>query len=136
MKSHFDLNDEIFGQQFSNCTLDPEIFNHEAHLRLAWIHITKYGIDTAIENVSTQLINYTTALGASGKYNKTLTIAAVKAVNHFIGRSQSNNFADFIKEFPRLKTNFKDLMAKHYKIDIFKLPLAKTTYLEPDLLPF
>jgi hypothetical protein len=52
MNSHFELSDELFEEQFQNCQLNPALFNHEAHLRLAWIHITKYGIDKAIENIS------------------------------------------------------------------------------------
>jgi hypothetical protein len=75
-------------------------------------------------------------IGAADKYNKTLTIAGIKAVNHFIKRSQSHNFYDFIHEFPRLKNNFRELMRAHYSQDIFTLPSAKRKFLEPDLLPF
>jgi len=136
MEAHFNLNDELFEQQFATCTLDPAIFSHEAHLRLAWVHIKKYGVEKAVENICTQLVNFTIHLGAADKYNTTLTIAAVRAVNHFINRSAANNFYDFIQEFPRLKFNFKDLMASHYKTDIFKSPIAKRSYLEPESMAF
>jgi len=66
----------------------------------------------------------------------TLTIAASKAVAHFIQKSKSNSFHDFILEYPRLKNNFKDLMNAHYKIDIFNSAKAKKEFIEPDLLPF
>jgi len=136
MQNHLELVDNEFEAQFSNCSLDASLFNHEAHIRLAWIHITKYGVDQAISNVDAQLIKYVTSLGARDKYNKTVTIAAVKAVYHFIQKSESNSFKDFIKEFPRLKTNFKDLLSQHYSIDIFNLKNAKSSFLEPNLLPF
>ena len=136
MQNHLELVDNEFEAQFSNCTLDASLFNHEAHIRLAWIHITKYGVDQAISNVDAQLIKYVTSLGARDKYNKTVTIAAVKAVYHFIQKSESNSFKDFIKEFPRLKTNFKDLLSQHYSIDIFNSDTAKASFLEPNLLPF
>lgn len=43
MKTHHQLNDQQFEEQFQNCTFDPTLFTHEAHLRLAWIHkATKY----------------------------------------------------------------------------------------------
>ncbi|MEL6917758.1 MAG: hypothetical protein AAFO99_08515, partial [Bacteroidota bacterium] len=74
--------------------------------------------------------------GASDKFNKTVTIAATKAVYHFAQKSNTANFDGFIKEFPRLQHNFKDLMKAHYKIDIFTLERAKRIFLEPDLLPF
>ena len=136
MNNHYKFNDEEFEVQFENCTLDASLFNHEAHIRLAWIHITKYGVNQAISNVDAQLIKYVTSLGARDKYNKTVTLAAVKAVNHFIQKSKSNNFKDFISEFPRLKTNFKELLAQHYSIDIFNSSVAKSTFLKPNLSPF
>lgn len=136
MNAHFELSDDLFEEQFQNCSLDPALFNHEAHLRLAWIHISKYGEAKAIENITGQLYTYVVLLGAIDKYNKTLTIAAIKAVNHFTGRSGADNFADFIQQFPRLKFNFKELMGSHYGIDIFKSEMAKQHYLEPGLLPF
>jgi len=136
MEQHFNLTDTEFEQQFENCTLNPEIFSHEAHLRLAWIHIRKYGLETAIQNVSRQLIEFVDSVGARNKYNHTLTIAAIKAVSHFINRSSSDNFMDFIEEFPRLKFNFIDLINIHYKTDIFNSDKAKQEFIEPDLVPF
>lgn len=136
MDTHFAINDHEFERQFKDCTLNPAIFNHEAHLRLAWIHIKNYRIETAIDNICTQLVAYVDKLGARDKYNKTLSIAAIRAVYHFMLKSKSDNFRDFIAEFPRLKYNFKDLLSFHYAIDIFENEKAKYEYLEPDLLPF
>ncbi len=136
MNNHYQLTDTDFESQFSNSTLDASLFNHEAHIRLAWIHVTKYGVDKAVKNVNTQLVNYVASLGAQDKYNNTVTTAAVKAVYHFIQKSKSDNFKDFIEEFPRLKTNFKDLLSQHYSINIFNSENAKSSFLEPNLLPF
>jgi hypothetical protein len=136
MEIHHTLSDAEFEVQFSDCTLDPALFTHEAHLRLAWIHIKQYGIDQAIGKVNAQLLRFVTHVGASDKFNKTVTIAALHAVHHFIKRSATDNFQDFIQEFPRLKTDFKALMRAHYAVDIFKSNKAKVDYLQPDLLPF
>ena len=136
MESHFELSDALFEQQFENCTLNPAVFNHEAHLRLAWIHVRKYGVGPAIENICRQLTAYVDALGARDKFNKTLTVAAVRAVHHFISKSDADNFRDFIQQFPRLRNNFRELIAFHYQTDIFNSEAAKKEYMEPDLAPF
>lgn len=136
MEKHIQLTDLEFEKQFENRTLDPTLFSHEAHIRLAWIHINKYGIDKAIENVDSQLLKYATGLGFGDKYNKTVTIAAVKAVYHFYLKSKSDNFKDFIVEYPGLKDNFKDLLDSHYGFDIFRSQAAKKEFIDPDLLPF
>lgn len=136
MESHYELSNIEFENQFKNAALDPKLFNHEAHLRLAWIYIKNDGIDKAVEQVCNQIINYTNHLGAANKYNETVTIAAVRAVYHFYLKSRSDNFRDFINEFPRLKFNFKELLAQHYHVDIFNSEVAKSSFLAPDLLPF
>lgn len=136
MKSHFELNDIQFEQQFNSCELDPTLFTHEAHLRLAYIYIRAYGHDVAIKHVCNQLAAYVTHLGANDKYNITLTVAAVKAVYHFMQKSKADDFKGFITEFPQLKFEFKRLMQSHYDFDIFNSKKAKKTFLEPNLLPF
>lgn len=136
MEKHFELSDSEFEQQFISCELNPAYFSHEAHLRLAWININKYGIKQAEKNIQNQLQRFVESVGAKDKYNTTLTIAAIKAVYHFILQSHSDNFKSFITEFPRLKYNFKELINCHYGFDIYHSNLAKTKYLEPDLIPF
>lgn len=136
MKSHYDLTNAEFELQFDSCKLDSNLFSHEAHLRLAWIHITKYGIEKALINIQSQLTRYVTHMGESTKYNKTVTIAAIKAVHHFILKSKSDNFMDFIAEFPRLQNNFKGVMDSHYGVDIFNSEKARKEFISPDLLPF
>lgn len=136
MEEHYELNDREFEDQFSSCSLNPSLFSHEAHLRLAWIHIRKYGCTQAITNITSQLQQFVTFLGARDKYNETVTVAAVKAVNHFMVKSRTENFLSFISENPRLKSSFRELLGYHYITDIFVSEKAKKEFLEPELLPF
>jgi len=136
MENHFELTDCDFEKKFIRCELNPSNFTHEAHLRLAWINIKKYGIKQAEKNIQNQLQKFVEFVGAKDKYNMTLTLAAIKAVYHFILKSNADNFKDFIAEFPRLKYNFKELMDCHYGFDIYNSEKAKTEFLEPDLVPF
>ncbi len=136
MEKHFSLSDSEFKDQFIHCQLSPTLFTHEAHLRLAWININQSGIERAEEEIQIQLQNFVEFVGAKDKYNKTVTLAAIKAVYHFMLKSKADNFKDFIAEYPRLKTNFKDLLDCHYSFDIFNSNEAKINYLEPDLVPF
>ena len=48
-KHHLLTNDE-FEEKFESCTLPACYFTHEAHLRLAYIHIKKHGVKQAIKN--------------------------------------------------------------------------------------
>jgi len=136
MENHYQLNDEQFLLALEAATLNPKLFSHEAHLRLAYLLIYNNGIDKAIDICCSQIQNYANSLGAKDKFNKTVTVAAVKTVHHFMLKSETESFNDLMKEFPRLKNNFKDLLSQHYGIDIFNSEIAKSSFLEPDLLPF
>lgn len=67
MERHFKLSDSEFEKQFIDCKLDSSDFSHEAHLRLAWINISKYGIEKAIANIQTQLKRFVKSVGAQDK---------------------------------------------------------------------
>ncbi|MEP0262888.1 hypothetical protein [Dokdonia sp.] len=133
---HTQLTDTDFAEQFKNGSLNPEIFNHEAHLRLAWIYISTFGLKQAEHQIQDQLQKFVEIIGAKDKYHKTLTIVAIKIVNHFFQKSKSDNFTDFIDEYSQLKTDFKELINTHYSFDIFGSEKAKTEFLKPDLLLF
>jgi len=136
MKDHSALNDTDFVEQFANITLPPDLFNHEAHLRLAYLYITNYGIEEAIDKICIQIPQFAAKHGANDKFNKTVTVAAIKAVKHFMEKSNTKDFQSFITENPRLINNFKDLLGCHYQTDIFTSEKARKEYLEPELLPF
>lgn len=136
MLSHIDLSDNAFEVQFETCALDPSLFTHEAHLRLAWIHITKYGLSQARKNVESQIQRFVTHVGAQYKYHHTLTVSAIYAVHHFIRKSNTGTFPEFIIENPELLENFKGLINSHYSYNIFASEEAKEGYIEPDLVPF
>lgn len=71
MQPHYTLTDTAFEAAFADCTLPVEWFTHEAHLRLAWLHIKQYGLVKATENICNQLIQFTAFVGAQHKYNAT-----------------------------------------------------------------
>ncbi len=113
MEPHHILTDEAFEAQFADATLDPALFTHEAHLRLAWIHIRKYGEAVAIDNITQQLIRYVGQLGAADKYDAALTVAAIRAVGLFMDKREIGHFHDFIAAYPVLKSDFSAVLASH-----------------------
>ncbi|MFC5045465.1 hypothetical protein ACFSTE_18130 [Aquimarina hainanensis] len=134
MEAHSHLSNQEFERQFATCSLDPSLFSHEAHLRLAWIHIKKYGLAKAEENIQKQLQDFVAYVGAMDKYHVTITIMAIRAVDHFMKQSNTDNFQDFINESPQLKTDFKALVRSHYTNDIFTVAKARTEFVAPDIV--
>jgi len=129
---HKKLSDNEFEEQFKALNLSPEVFSHEAHLRLAWIHIRKYGVNQAEQNISNQLLAYVVKLGAADKYHTTVTIVAVRIVNHFMKKSECESFDEFIERYPELKSNFKELINKYYSFNVFNSEEARKSFIDPD----
>ena len=136
MKTHCSLTDDQFLHQLQMATLDVAFFNHEAHLRLAWIQLKRHDNKNAISKTCTLIQNYVQVLGAMDKFNKTLTVAAVEAVAHFMQKTEVRSFEVFIEANPQLTLNFKGLLQTHYSFDIFSSTSAKSDYLAPDLVLF
>ena len=136
MEKHFGLTDQEFLDQFMSCTLRPADFTHIGHLRLVWINIKMSGTEVAINEIQKQIKRFVEAAGATDKYHTTLTVAAIKTVDHFMAKSNSNTFMEFIIEFPILSSDFKGLLDQHYSSDILSSDLAKYQYVTPDLLSF
>lgn len=131
-----ELDDTEFGQQFENGTLPPALFDHLGHLRLAWIYLKRYGEGGAIEKACGDIRTYARIHGDGEKFHKTLTVASIKIVNHFVKRTGTEDFSIFILENPRLGHSFKELVGKHYSRAVLGSKEAKVDYLPPDLLPF
>lgn len=114
------LNDIDFLDQIENCTLSPELFTHEAQLRLSWILIEKYGLKVAtLKNCKIKEQFYIKALNST-KFNLPLTKAYTEILHYFIQKSAAKNFEKLLREFPRLKYDFKKLVKTHYGFDILK----------------
>ncbi|WP_405564318.1 hypothetical protein [Polaribacter sp. Asnod6-C07] len=136
MERHYKISDAEFETQFTENTFKPLWFTHEAHLRLAWIYITKYRKEIALEKYSKQLQDFANKYNAEGKYNATVTFASIQIMDAFIQNSDAYDFQDFINEFSQLKSNFKEIISTYYSGDVFTLKEAKQQVLQPDLKPF
>ncbi len=135
LTSHWQLGDAEFTGLFSNSQLPPVLFTHEAHLRLAYLHIQRYGIDEALETIPAQIASFVDRIGARDKFHMTLTIAAVKVIYHFMQRSSANDVKAFLAGCPELTHHFKDLIGRHYSAEALSYANARVQYTEPDLLP-
>jgi len=89
-------DDRDFRTSFEACAVTPAAFNHEAHLRLAYIYLVEHGLPGAQEHMRQALLSFIKANGVpASKFHETLTCAWVLAVSHFMRRAASASFAEF-----------------------------------------
>ncbi len=115
-----ELTDKQLITEIENCTFPPEALSHEVLLRMAYILIKKYGLETAIKKNCEIKENYFINALSNDKFNYTLTKAYTEIVHHFMENSATKTFDRLLKEFPRLQYNFKDLVKTHFGYNILK----------------
>ncbi len=114
------LTDRDLVEKIKNCTLEPEMFNHESMLRLTWILINEHGVEKATEKNIELKKNYFSNVLPDYKFHKELTIAYTEILYHFMKKTPSKDFEKLLQEFPRLRHNFKKLVKTHFGYDILK----------------
>ena len=135
-EKHYRFSDEVYEQKFREIKFPPLYFSHEAHLRLAYIHLKKYGLEQSVKNMCSQIYDFAIKYGATMKFNATVTYASLQIMNHYMAEAECGSFPDLMKEFPHLLIDFKAEIQKYYSWDVFRSQEAKAQIHEPDLRPF
>lgn len=136
MEKHYRFSDDVYEQKFRESKFPPLYFSHEAHLRLAYIHLERYGLEQSIENMCTQIYDFAIKYGATMKFNATVTYASLQIMYYYMEKGESTSFSELMQEFPNLLLDFKTEIQKYYSWDVFRSPEAKAKIHQPDLKPF
>ncbi len=133
---HLEVSDEQFIKDMEQGGFPPNLFTHEAHIRLAWLYLNQFDEEMAIEKTCQTIQNFDQLHGDGTKFHLTLTVASVKVVHHFKKKSNATSFIGFINENPRLNNAFKSSILKQYGTNPLNLENAKAKFIAPDQLPF
>lgn len=126
--------DRQFRLAFDACTIAPSEFNHQAHVRLAYIYLTEGDANSAVQKMRDALLKFLEHNNVPrSKFHETLTRAWVLAVQHFMNRSTSTSAADFIAKNPELLDS--KIMLTHYSASVLFSADARASFVEPDLDP-
>ena len=128
------LSDSTFITQFENLSLNPENFNHIGHLRLCWLYLNQYELESAIEKTCTGIQLYATSLGAKEKFHRTITEFLVRMINDRNQMDPCSSFDVFLDKNEDLVTDALSLLEQYYSNDLLDSPAARISYLKPDLI--
>jgi hypothetical protein len=135
MAHQLSADDRRFREDFEACRIQPDAFDHRAHVRLAYMYLAENNVDRALSLMRDALLVFIAHNGIpAAKYHETLTRAWILAVHHFMSTSDAAASADaFIDDNPRL-LNTK-IMMSHYSAAALFSPEARATFVEPNLDP-
>ena len=129
------MQDSEFLKQFEAHTLDSSYFDHYGHLRLAWLYLNMHTLDVAIAKVTTGISSYATSLGATDKFQHTLSEAIVRIMALRLQVDTPDDFAGFLASNPDLVENIPGVVGSYYTQETLYSDLAKVQFVEPDLRP-
>lgn len=127
--------DAEFKHQFEACEIAAGGFNHEAHIRLAYIYLAENDTESSITLMRASLKRFLQHNNVDPmKYHETLTRAWILAVHHFMNKTgHCSSTGEFIARHPEmLDTN---IMMSHYSADVLFTDAAREAFVEPNLDP-
>jgi hypothetical protein len=131
----YPLDDSSFISQFENQTLDPVHFSHTGHIRIAWLYLNAFEFENARQKVCSGIKRYAESLGATDKFNLTLTDALVKIIARRMEPMSAPTWPSFLQENQDLFDNALGILGEYFSPDILFSEAAKIRLLPPDVRP-
>ena len=117
-------------ESFEAGSINPDDFDHEAHVYVAWLYLERYPVTEAIDRFTAALRRLTAKLGIPGKYHETITWfyllliaerrAAATSGGWFPFRSENEDICDGAATLQRFYS--KEVLASERAREHFLLP--------------
>lgn len=126
------MTDQELVGAFEACTLPLSSFQHEQHVRLAYLYLSEQPLLDAMARFVTNLKRYASAAGANNLYHETITLALLLIINERMARNAAADFPDFVSANPDLLSWQPSVLDLYYDSETLSSELARRTFLMPD----
>ena len=127
------MNEEQLIAGFEDCSLAAEVFDHRAHVRMAYLYLCRYPILEAICRFSSALARFASANGKPDRYHETVTWAFLFLIRERLARAGGDqSWEEFAEKNPDLMSWQKSILKNYYRDDTLGSDLAKRIFLLPD----
>ena len=126
------LDPEFTIERFEAADIDPDRFDHEAHVNVAWLYVREYPLTEAIAKFDDGLKRLVKKLGAEGKYHATLTWFFMLSIAERAEESES--WQVFKQRNPDLVAGSKKMLSRYYSDDHLFSKRARERFVLPDRL--
>lgn len=138
MKATAQRRDNGFEAQiraFEAGDIDPDQFDHEAHVRVVWCYLQQVPAAVTIARFTSALRALTVRFGMPQKYHETISWFFIIVIADRVARSASRDWEGFRTENRDLVENSSALLKQHYSADQLNSPEARQRFVLPDLVP-
>jgi hypothetical protein len=131
-------DDETFLEQFESAALPLAEWHHQQHIKVAYLYLCRYPLETAIARMSAGVKKLNAAHkvpeGLDRGYHETMTQAWMRLVHFSLCEYGPAESADaFYEANPQLSQ--KKTLRFFYTREVFLTPKAKAEFVPPDLIP-
>jgi hypothetical protein len=115
--------------------IDPDQFDHEAHVRVVWCYLQQFPVAVTVAKFTAALRALTVQFGVPGKYHETISWFFIIVIADRVARSAAGNWEGFRTENRDLIENSSALLRQHYSTDHLDSTDARQRFVLPDLVP-
>ena len=125
------LQPDISMAAFEAGTVDPDCFDHEAHLYLAWSYLDNHAPAEAIARYADTLERLTRKLGIPEKYHQTITWFFLLLIAERRAKTPARSWIAFREANGDLLDCGK-ILSRYYSHGVLQSDVARTTFVLPD----
>lgn len=127
------MSDDEFLAAFEAAAFTRPEWTHEAHVRMAWLYLTRLPFADALEKVRRGIQKLNGKIGSPDGYHETITVAFVRIIaDRAAGGERYEAFRD---RNPDLLDRTLPALLRHYTKDRLDSSEARATFVEPDREP-
>lgn len=130
-----ECRESISVEGFESGSIDPELFDHEAHVYIAWLYLQQYDLEEAIAKFSSALRRLTKKLGIESKYHQTLTWFFLILIAERQASLKSDDWQSFRRANADIFATKPSIIKRYYSNERLDMSLARKQFLMPDRLP-
>jgi hypothetical protein len=122
-------------QQFEDLSIDPAVFTHREHVRLAWIYLRDSSLHEVLRIFPEGLRRFTSSIGQPGLYHETITWALLMIIAERIESSgRGMTWDEFAAANEDLLVGSKAMLSRYYRDETLASPSARASFRMPDKL--
>ena len=122
-------------EAFEQGSIDPELFNHEAHVFIAWSYLQQCDLKESIDRFCAALRRLTKKLGIELKYHETLSWFFMILIAERRSELGSNVWQTFRQGNADLFATHPSIVRDYYSEERLGWSIARTQFVMPDRLP-
>jgi hypothetical protein len=127
------MTDDEFLAAFEAAAIARTDWTHEAHVRMAWLYLTRYPFAEAREQVRAGIRKLNAVIGSPDGYHDTITVAFVRVIAARV--TPGEMYPAFRDRHPDLLDRTLSALARHYSPEVLYSPEARRAFVGPDREP-